>query len=93
MNSSDRSASRRRAGQREDELLPGENSEVPQTGDEASGSPVGGLASSGIEGLPAGDGAPGDSELSDVEDPSEPQSGFSGGAVGGTPANKRTRGR
>jgi hypothetical protein len=27
-----------------------------------------------------------------VEDPQEPQSGRSGGAVGGTPANKRSSG-
>ncbi|HEY2838057.1 MAG TPA: hypothetical protein VGJ26_02830 [Pirellulales bacterium] len=92
MTSGDKGASQRRAGQRADELLPGENSGVPQVGDEATGSPAGGLASSGIEGLPTGDGAPGDAELSDVEDPTEPQSGFAGGAVGGTPANKRTSG-
>jgi hypothetical protein len=42
--------------------------------------------------MPAGDGGPGDAEFLDVEDPEEPQSGRSGGAVGGTPANKRTSG-
>ncbi len=93
MATSNKPASQRRAGQREDELLPDENSEVIQTGDEAAGSPSGGIGSSGIAGLPAGDGAPGDAELIDVEDPNEPQSGRSGGAVGGTPANKRTSGR
>jgi hypothetical protein len=82
----------RRAGQRPDELLPGENSEVVQTGDEATGSPSGGIGASGIAGLPAGDGAPGDSELIDHEDPNEAQAGPSGGAVGGTPANKRSKG-
>jgi hypothetical protein len=92
MTSSDKGASQRRAGQRPDELLPGENSDAAQTGDEATGSPAGGLASSGLEGLPTGDGAPGDAELSDIEDPNEPQSGFTGGAVGGTPANKRSVG-
>jgi hypothetical protein len=83
---------KRRAGQREDELLPGENSDAVQVGDEAAGSPAGGVDSSGLAGLPAGDGSPGDAELLDVEDPNEPQSGRSGGAVGGTPANKRTKG-
>ncbi len=84
-----KNSSRRRAGQRDDELLPGQNSEAIQTGDEASGSPDGGT---GLAGLPMGDGAPGDVEQSDREDPDEPQSGISGGAVGGTPANKRSRG-
>jgi len=31
--------------------------------------------------------------LTDVEDESEPQSGADGGAVGGTPANKRSSSR
>ena len=83
---------KRRAGQRPDELLPDENSEVAQVGDEATGSPAGGLDSSGMAGLPTGDGGPGDAELSDVEDPQEPHSGRAGGAVGGTPANKRNSG-
>ena len=93
MRKSDKNSARRRAGQRPDELLPGENSESLQKGDEATGSPSGGLPSTGLEGLPIGDGSPGNAELSEVEDPDEPQSGFSGGAVGGTPANKRTRGK
>jgi hypothetical protein len=83
----------RRAGQLPDELLPGENSDALQTGDEATSSPAGGIASAGLAGLPQGDGSPGDAELTDVENESEPQSGPSGGAVGGTPANKRSRGR
>jgi hypothetical protein len=82
----------RRAGQRPDELLPGEDSNAPQKGDEATGSPEGGLAASGIGGLPTGDGAPGDAELTDFEDPREPQAGRAGGAVGGTPAGKRSTG-
>jgi hypothetical protein len=92
MKSSDKDRAQQRAGQRDDELLPGEDSDVCQIGDEATGSPAGGLDSSGLAGLPAGDGAPGDAEFIDQEDPTEPQSGISGGAVGGTPANKRTYG-
>ena len=93
MKSSDKDRSQRRAGQRDDELLPGEDSDVSQIGDEATGSPAGGLNSSGLAGMPADDGAPGDAELIDKEDADEPQSGISGGAVGGTPANKRTTGQ
>jgi hypothetical protein len=63
----------RRAGQLPDELLPGENSNAPQTGDEATGSPAGGIASTGLAGMPDGDGRPGDAELNDVEDETEPQ--------------------
>jgi len=70
-------------------LLPGENSDAPQKGDEATGSPPGGISSSGLAGLPGGDGIPGDVELTDVEDESEPKSG----AIGGTPANKRSSSR
>jgi hypothetical protein len=93
MRKSDKNNVLRRAGQRPDELLPGEDSEAIQKGDEATGSAAGGVPSSGIAGLPTADGAPGDAETSDIEDPNEPQSGFSGGAVGGTPANKRTSGK
>jgi len=85
--------SSRRAGQLPDELLPSENSDAPQKGDEATGSPAGGISSSGLAGLPDGDGSPGDVELTDVEDESEPQSGADGGAIGGTPANKRSSSR
>jgi hypothetical protein len=80
----------RRAGLREDELEPGQPSGADQQGDEATGSPDG---STGIAGLPEGDGKPGNAEISDVEPENEPQSGRSGGAVGGTPANKRATGR
>ena len=93
MKSSDKDRSQRRAGQRDDELLPGEDSDVLEVGDEATGSPAGGLNSSGLAGLPADDGAPGDAEFIDEEDANEPQSGMSGGAVGGTPANKRAKGQ
>ncbi len=84
----------RRAGLRSDELEPGEDSNVDQTGDEATGSPAGGLGSSGLAGLPEGDGAPGNAELSDADDEpeNEPQSGRAGGAVGGVPARKRSSG-
>jgi hypothetical protein len=92
MSSGDKSVNQRRAGQRADELLPGEDSHAPQVGDEATGTPAGGLGSSGLEGLPSGDGSPSDAELSDCENADEPQSGRSGGAVGGTPANKRSSG-
>lgn len=51
------------AGQRPDELLPGENSGAVLTGDEATGSPAGGLGASGVAGLPSGDGSPGNAEL------------------------------
>lgn len=85
-------ANRRRAGKLPDELEPGQDSGAIFKGDEATGSPAGGVASSGLAGLPQGDGAPGNLEASDgVEDANEPQSGPSGGAVGGTPANKRAR--
>ena len=92
MASSDKPSPQRRAGQRPDELLPDENSEVIQTGDEATGSPGGEVGAGGMGGLPAGDGGPRDADFLDTEDPQEPQSGRSGGAVGGTPANKRSSG-
>jgi hypothetical protein len=84
--------STRRAGLLPGELEPGEDSHAPMKGDEATGSPAGGLEASGIAGLPDADGAPGNAELSETEDEDEPQSGRSGGAVGGTPVNKRARG-
>jgi hypothetical protein len=83
----------RRAGLLPDELEPGENSGATMKGDEATGSPAGGLETSGVAGLPQGDGAPGNYELSDTENEDEPQSGRAGGAVGGTPVNKRAAGR
>jgi hypothetical protein len=90
-----------RAGQRADELLPGQNS---NSGPDrhGAGTAGGGLASGGLAGTNSGDGEP-DEKLIDealgsgeadnsgdrVAD-DEPQSGRTGGAVGGTPAGKRT---
>jgi hypothetical protein len=78
---------------RYDELAPGQHNDLDQLGDEASGSAEGGLGTSGLAGLPAGNGTPGNAELTMEENPDEPQSGPTGGAVGGTPANKRARGQ
>jgi len=96
----DDQAPRRRAGLRADELLPGEsNNDSP--GYDAAGTPGGGLASGGLAGTNAGDGAFDDAELGeamtsgladqsgDKQDSQEPEAGHSGGAVGGTPAFKR----
>ena len=90
----------RLAGQRRDELLPGQNSGA-RTSRYAAGTPAGGAASGGLGGTNAGDGSPENADLDEalgngasdnsgdnVED-DEPQSGRSGGAVGGTPAGKR----
>jgi len=97
-------AAPRLAGQRPDELLPGQNSGPAARDVGAMGTPGGGLAAGGLEGTNAPDGSPdeekklqdamafgyedtaGDEQMSD-----EPQSGHSGGAVGGTPAGKRVR--
>jgi hypothetical protein len=90
----------RLAGQRPDELLPGQNSGA-SGGRYAAGTPAGGLASGGLGGTNAGDGSPENADLDDamgsgIEDNSgdniaddEPQSGRRGGAIGGTPAGKR----
>jgi hypothetical protein len=93
----------RLAGQRPDELLPGQNSGV--RGDNgAVGTPGGGLAAGGLAGTNSPDGEP-DEDLEDAmawgfEDQAgdeqqrdEPQAGRSGGAVGGTPAGKRAKPR
>ena len=72
----------------------------------AAGTPGGGTASGGLAGTNVGDGAPGAADLEaaagsgrddaptddDGEEQPEAVSGPSGGAVGGTPANKRARG-
>jgi len=91
----------RLAGQRPDELLPGQNSGV--CGDVgAVGTPGGGLAAGGLGGTNAPDGQPDEcledamafgfeDEAGDERQAGEPQSGRSGGAVGGTPAGKRAR--
>jgi len=92
---------RRRAGQRADELLPGESNENRPAEYSAVGTPGGGLAAGGLGGVNDGDGSPDDPELDvamtdglsdhdgDTEDTEEPESGHAGGAVGGTPAGKR----
>jgi len=89
----------RLAGQRPDELLPGQNSGIcPDTG--AVGTPGGGLAAGGLGGTNAPDGLPDEcleeamswgfeDHAGDEQQVDEPQSGRSGGAVGGTPAGKR----
>jgi hypothetical protein len=90
----------RRAGQRRDELAPGEDSGARSRDYGAIGTPGGGLASGGLAGTNAPDGAPDenleDAMASGIHDHSgdkvatdEPQSGRAGGAVGGTPAGKR----
>jgi hypothetical protein len=94
--------SRRRAGQRRDELLPGQNSGGEARDSYAAGTPAGGAASGGLGGTNAGDGSPENAELEDGlgsgkhdhtgdrVDEGEPQAGRSGGAIGGTPAGKRS---
>jgi len=95
---------RRRAGLRSDELLPGESNEHSGT-HEAIGTPAGGLASGGLGGTNAADGAPVDEDLEDAMssglydhsgdkvETNEPEAGHAGGAVGGTPAGKRAGSR
>jgi hypothetical protein len=90
----------RLAGQRADELLPGQSS-GSRMGRHAAGTPAGGLASGGLGGTNAGDGSPENADLEEAmgsgpDDHSgdsipdnEPQSGRRGGAIGGTPAGKR----
>jgi hypothetical protein len=90
----------RLAGQRSDELLPGQNSGARARDIGAVGTPGGGSAAGGMGGTNAPDGQP-DERLEDAmaygyadhsgdrENTEEPQSGRSGGAVGGTPAGKR----
>jgi hypothetical protein len=90
----------RLAGQRIDELLPGQNSGPGSRDGGAIGTPGGGLAAGGLAGTNAPDALP-DEPLEDAmawgtEDRAgdeqqvhEPQAGPSGGALGGTPAGKR----
>src|SRR5205814_9388152 len=90
----------RLAGQRPDELLPGQNSGVcPDIG--AVGTAGGGLAAGGLGGTNAPDGLPDEQRLEeamtsgiydqagDESEAGQPQSGRAGGALGGTPAGKR----
>jgi len=91
----------RRAGQRADELAPGQDS-GPRTRDVgAIGTPGGGLAAGGLGGTNSPDGLPDEEQLEeamasgiydqagDESEADQPQSGRAGGAVGGTPAGKR----
>jgi len=96
---------RRRAGQRPDELAPSENGGESVRDRKAIGTPGGGLASGGLAGTNGAYAVPDGGELEDAmgsgrddhsgdrEATDEPQSGRTGGAVGGTPAGKRVRGR
>jgi RNA polymerase-binding transcription factor DksA len=98
-------SSRRRAGQRPDELAPGEDSGEQARDRSAIGTPGGGTAAGGLAGTNSAYAVPEGTELEDAmasgrSDHSgdrvstdEPQSGRAGGAVGGTPAGKRTRGK
>jgi hypothetical protein len=90
------------AGQRADELLPGQNSGQRSRDVGAIGTAGGGLAAGGMAGSNAADGQP-DENLEDAMayssadnsgdnvETDEPQSGRAGGAVGGTPAGKRVK--
>ncbi len=95
----------RRAGLRPDERDPDEPKRGPGAGGgerHMQGAPGGGMASGGLAGTNAGDGSTDDVDIESgfgvgFEDDSgdrdftenEPAAGRSGGAVGGTPANKR----
>jgi len=92
------------AGQRPDELMPGQNSGDRSRDTGAIGTPGGGLAAGGLAGTNAPDALPDEplekamargyeDRAGDEEQPDEPQSGRAGGAVGGTPAGKRVRPR
>ena len=94
----------RLAGQRPDELLPGQNSGGRSKNAGSAGTPGGGLAAGGLAGTNAPDGEPeadldramnwgGEDHAGDEQQLSEPQAGRAGGAVGGTPAGKRVRPR
>ena len=98
-------SNRRRAGQRSDELAPGEDSGEGARDRGAIGTPGGGLAAGGLAGTNSAYSVPEGSELEDAMasgradhsgdriSTDDPQSGRAGGAVGGTPAGKRTRGK
>jgi hypothetical protein len=90
----------RLAGQRPDELLPGQNSGNRSIDAGAIGTPGGGLAAGGLAVTNAPDGEPDErledamaygpaDDAGDESQAHEPQSGRGGGAVGGTPAGKR----
>ena len=97
---------RRRAGLRPDERDPAESPAAPGSaggGVNQSGEVGGGLASGGLAGMNEDDGRPDIDRLDDAagagvyddagkEQEEGPYAGFSGGAVGGTPAGKRASG-
>ncbi len=94
--------SRRRAGQRDDELLPGQSSPESAGGSNAVGTPGGGLAAGGLAGTTEGDGSYDEANQEDAMsagiydhngdrvDEDLPEGGRHGGAAGGTPAGKRS---
>jgi len=97
-----RKMSRRRAGQLADELSPRQTNARESEDRFAAGTPGGGLSAGGLGGSNAGHGDPtpelqnafGSGTADDLNDnENEPQAGAYGGAVGGTPAGKRTRPR
>jgi hypothetical protein len=89
-----------------EDLLPGFADESPEpvhSDIHAAGTPGGGSAVGGLAGSTIGDGGTGDAGLNEAmgtsefdvkleEEDTEAYSGRSGGAVGGTPANKRAVG-
>jgi hypothetical protein len=92
------------AGQRPEELLPGQNSGERSRDSAAVGTAGGGLAAGGLAGTNAPDALPDEpleqamargyeDRAGDEQQRDEPQAGRSGGAVGGTPAGKRVRPR
>jgi len=97
----------RRAGLLDDERDPDEAPQPAGSatgGSHAAGAPAGGMAAGGMAGSNAGDGTPVEAELEDAlgssmsdqtaesADAESAYAGQSGGAVGGTPANKRVTG-
>ena len=93
----------RRAGLRYDERDPDEPPREPGSAQNMAGQAAGGLSVGGLAGSNYGDGAPNADEASDAfgvglgdnvgkEEDGPPFAGRSGGAVGGTPADKRVTG-
>jgi hypothetical protein len=87
------------AGQRPDELLPGQDSGEVSRDVGAIGTPGGGLAAGGLAGTNAPDGEPEEGlehamawgfvdQAGEERQLDEPQAGTSGGAVGGTPCRE-----
>ena len=96
----------RRAGLRPDERDPDDDRREPGSaggGPNMAGTAGGGLAAGGLGGTNAGDGAPDENledafgvgihdDSGDTGDGGPPYAGPTGGAVGGTPAQKRAKG-